>query len=130
MGQIDFRAGSNRAKVQKVINGDPMAPNKDIAAIVGCSHSLVSQVRSKMGINIDRDCLDKRIHIELSPENAEWLMSEAQENLVPLSALIDGIVTDARLAEDHPCTFCDDKNCTCAEDMRIKMGDDQTETMQ
>ena len=90
---------SLKAKILDYLQRYPSARNVDIATWTGATSAYVCVVRKRHGF--PRHPRKAHGTIILTPENSDWLMSQISPDLNP-SALVNAIITDARLEEQEP----------------------------
>lgn len=89
------RKGSASARVLEEIEADPNRSALEIAAIVGCSHTLVYHIAKEWGVTVRKYTKS----VSLLDDNIAWVNHAARSSGVDVHELVNSIITDARLDE-------------------------------
>lgn len=88
-------------RIRAELERDPKQRNVDIIAKLGCCGASVSNVRARMGLPSSWG-LPRSRSVMVHADNMTFLQDEAAQSDVTVEAMLNAIITDARLeAEDE-----------------------------
>lgn len=91
-----MKHGEKSVLVRQELTKNPKRTNDMIAKAVGCSTSFVRSTRSRMGLTKRPSGPLPKV-ARISQENMLWVREEAIRSRVDIHALVNAIVTDARM---------------------------------